>query len=799
MHGFGWTLTSFVGRAEAVRDLAAMLADQRLVTVAGPGGVGKTRLAGEVARQVAPRFADGVWQVELAGVRDPALVAPAVAAALEVRDQPEVPVTEALTRVLARRQLLLVLDNCEHVIGAAAALCADLAAGCDDLRILATSREPLRIAGEASYRLAPLALPDPAVPADVGACEAVTLFAERASHADAHFALDGQSLTTVSRLVERLDGMPLAIELAAARAEALGVTQLLDRIDNRFKVLVSGDRLAAVRQQSLAATVQWSYELLDQHEQQVFRALSVFPGPFTLEAVEAVAGADAEQAALRLVDCSLLNPPQAGPDGRFRYSMLETLRAYGGRLLAGAGEQDAATTALASYALALADRAATGLQTGQGELAAARLLDAEDATMRQVLAWAVRRDPALATRLAIDLARWWFLRGRLAGQYPLLSELVDSAGAGSASHDSARWCAIRFWLGWTALYSADLASALGHFTTAIDVMAHQAPSGTLVDCLTGRALTLLNLGRSDDAMAEARRSLDLAREIAYPAGEPLALACLSLAAENAGDLDLAVSLARQAEQDTRDIPGWIARARSNTVTGVLTAAGDFAGADQICSAGIAKSRQAGDLLNLAPLLTKMTMLDLAAGRIDDAAAHLREALEVNLQAGGRGDVLNDLSCCGFLCVARSRNADAVTIWSACLSLIRQAGYEEPPADALRREAPLREARRALGPAQARAAERRGAAMSRETATEYALMLAAADPRQPALPSELDKLSGRERELVALVARGRTDAQIATELYISLSTVRSHLDRIRDKTGCRRRADLTRMALSETLV
>ena len=418
VHGFGSALASFIGRGDAVRDVAAMLEEHRLVTVAGPGGVGKTRLAAEVASRVAPRFADGVWQAELAGVRDPALVASVVAVAVEVRDQPGIPVVEALARVLGRRQMLLVLDNCEHVIGAVAELCATLAAACDDLRILTTSREPLRIAGEATYRLAPLALPDPADPAGVAASEAVMLFAERARKADAHFLLEGQNLAAVARLVGRLDGMPLAIELAAARVEALGVIQLLDRIDDRFKMLVSGDRLASGRQQSLAATVQWSYELLDEREQRLFRALSVFPGPFTLDAVEAVAGAGADQSVLRLVDCSLVSPPQAGVDGRFRYAMLETLRAYGSTLLAAAGEYEAAAAGLAAYALRIADQAGIGLQTGPGELAAARLLDAEDAALRQVLAWATAQDRAVASRLAVNLARWWFLRGRLARPVP---------------------------------------------------------------------------------------------------------------------------------------------------------------------------------------------------------------------------------------------------------------------------------------------------------------------------------------------------------------------------------------------
>jgi predicted ATPase len=291
LHGFPASLTSFVGRAQATGEIAAQLAEYRLVTLTGPGGAGKTRLAGHVARRVAGRFADGVWLAELAGVRDPAQVPAAMAAALGIHDLPAVAAADALAHALAQRQLLLVLDNCEQVIGAAAEVCGRLLLGADDVRVLATSREPLRIAGEARYRLGPLTLPDPENPEGrTGLAneesEAVTLFADRARQVEPNFVLDTQTRTTVAQLVARLDGMPLAIELAAARVDALGVTQLLDRMDDRFALLVDGDRLAEQRQRSLAAAVRWSYELLDDDEQRAFRALSAFPGPFTLAGAE---------------------------------------------------------------------------------------------------------------------------------------------------------------------------------------------------------------------------------------------------------------------------------------------------------------------------------------------------------------------------------------------------------------------------------------------------------------------------------------------------------------------------------
>jgi predicted ATPase len=355
VHGFPAVLTRFIGRDGPLREVAGLLERYRLVTVTGPGGAGKTRLAGQVARRAAGQFADRAWLVELAPVQDEAQVAGVVAAALGVREQPGVPAGEAVAQVLARQQVLLVLDNCEHVIGAAAALCAGLLAACDDVRVLATSREPLAVAGEARYRPGPLTLPSPGETAEDGGSEAVALFTDRARAADADFTLDEQTGAGVARLVRRLDGMPLAIELAAARVESLGVAQLVDRLDDRFELLAGGDRLAAPRQRSLAATVEWSYRLLDESEQRVFRAVAVFPAGFTLEAAEAVAGRGAGPVVLRLVDCSLLVPPRAGPDGRARYSMLETLRAYGARLLAAAGEQDQVAATLAGWALGVAE------------------------------------------------------------------------------------------------------------------------------------------------------------------------------------------------------------------------------------------------------------------------------------------------------------------------------------------------------------------------------------------------------------------------------------------------------------
>jgi DNA-binding CsgD family transcriptional regulator len=378
------------------------------------------------------------------------------------------------------------------------------------------------------------------------------------------------------------------------------------------------------------------------------------------------------------------------------------------------------------------------------------------------------------------------------GQYPLLRETAGRAAPGSGG-----WCDAQCWLGQAAVLSGDLAGALGHYTAVRDAIGDRGPARALVDCLCGRSVALSNLGRTAEAAEEGGRALAMAREAGYPAGEAQALKSLIIAAYVAGDLSGTVQLAWQAEQIPADIPGWIARNCTQWLIEMLTEAGDLAAAQNVCEAGLARSRDAGDLRNLAVLLMQMATLDLRAGRVGDAAAHLREALQITARAGDRLDLLDVLDCCAHLCAATRRRAEALTVWAAHAALIRHEGLMDDPLMRRRRE-PLSKARQALGPARTRAAEERGTALSLATAAEYALMLTS-PAQQPAGIPDPGKLSARERQLVTLIAQGRTDAQIAAQLSISIHTVSSHLGRIRDKTGCRRRADLTRLALQAGLV
>jgi predicted ATPase/class 3 adenylate cyclase/DNA-binding CsgD family transcriptional regulator len=795
VRGLAPALTTFVGRAGAVEEVCGLLDSRRLVTVTGPGGVGKTRLAAEVARQVAGRFADGACLVELAAVQEPALVPAAVAAALGIPQAPGLSAAESLAVALARQQVLLVLDNCEHIIAAAADLCDMLLPAADDVRILATSQEPLRVAGEARYRLPPLSLSRSDEPVEADESEAVSLFADRARRVDPHFSLDPESVPVVARLVARLDGMPLAIELAAARVEALGVEQLLERLDDRFALLASGDRRAAARQRSLAAAVDWSYQLLSGEEQQAFRQLSVFPGPFTLEAAKAVAGPRAESAVLHLVDCSLISPPRTGPDGRARYLMLETLRAYGADRLSEAGEQPTAAAKLAGYALQVAEQTAEDMQTGAGELAAGRWLDAEDATMQQALTWALEHQPSVAVRLAPALAPWWVTRGRATAGYSLLRAAAEHA---EPADDA--WPVAQYWLGYLANLAGDFLGALKHYALALKAVADDPRSPVLVDATSGRANCLLNLRRTAEAAEEADQAVELARAIGYPAGEARALMDLSAAAQYAGDEENALRWARQATRiDPRAIPGRLARQINHGLADILVDMGDLAAAEDSCVTELDRARQAGDLHSQSSCLNLLAELDQRAGRIPEAARHLREALEISIRIGSLLRVIACLNNCGHLCAATRRWADAVTMWAVYIASLKELGMSDLPAAAQRRQEPLRTAQQALGPDRTRAAEKRGQEMTLATASELAMLLTGTDSQPSQVPPELEKLNPKERELVVLVAQGRTNAEIAGQLHLSEGTVRSRLDQIRDKAGCSRRTDLIGLALQASLV
>ncbi|MEV6037822.1 BTAD domain-containing putative transcriptional regulator [Nonomuraea sp. NPDC052116] len=430
-------LTSFVGRAEELRELAALPAGSRLVTLTGPGGTGKTRLAVEASGRVPGE----VCFVDLSALSDGAQVAPAVAAALGLREPG--PPEDRLVAALADRPVLVILDNCEQVVADAAGLAHRLLAACPALRILATSREALGITGEVLFLVGQLAVPAPdAALAEALACPAVRLFADRAAAVRHGFVVDAATIGAVRRICAALDGLPLAIELAAARLRSFTLDEVDARLADRFRLLSRGERTAAPRHQTLRAVVDWSWGLLDPDEQALARRLTVFAGGVTLADAERVcgldgpAGADDVAAVLAgLVDKSLVE----AHDGRYR--MLETVREYCAERLAETGEREECLRAHAECFTALAEAADHHLR-GPGQLDRLARLDAEHGNLLAALGWAVTADPPLAARLIAALSWFWWLRGLRGEAAPLAARLLGEHAPGAEQAEEYACCVV---------------------------------------------------------------------------------------------------------------------------------------------------------------------------------------------------------------------------------------------------------------------------------------------------------------------------------------------------------------------
>ena len=443
-------LTRLIGRGDEVDGILRALGRRRLVTLVGLGGVGKTRLALEAGGRVAGQFSHGVWFVDLAPLTDETLVPRAVAAVLRVEERLGRSLTETLVNALRDRTMLLVLDNCEHVIEACAVLVEALLRTCPDLRILATSREALRILGEVSWQVSPLAIPPDGQslsPELLGDLPSVRLFVERAEEARPDFVLSEHNAEAVALICRRLDGLPLLLELAAARVSVLGVHEIADRLDDRFRLLTTGSRTAPPRQQALRAALDWSFDLLTAPERAVFRRISAFPGSFTLDAGCRVAGAgeaepfgpslsaqtpgpDAVDTLVRLVSRSLvrLEPELPGPVFEARYRLLETVQHYARERLQEAGETELAQARHAAWCTELAERAEP-LLLGPEQVTWLVRMDQEYGNVRAALAWCVEHDPPLGLRLAASLWQFWRVRLYLSEGRQWLERLLAAVPA----------------------------------------------------------------------------------------------------------------------------------------------------------------------------------------------------------------------------------------------------------------------------------------------------------------------------------------------------------------------------------
>ena len=430
-------LTSFIGRWEETEEVEHLVSTTRLVTLIGSGGVGKTRMAYQVAAELLPDFSDGALVVELGPLADPTLVAQQVLSALGVPEEPGRDHAETLVASLSRRHLLLVLDGCEHLLLACARLAEILLRSCPKVRILATSREPLKIAGETMWRVPSLSVPDPAavrLGVDIEKFDAVRLFIERALQSKADFAVTASNAAAIVQVCQRLGGIPLALELAATRVKVLSCEQIAVRLNDQFRLLTGGARNVLPRHQTLRAAVDWSHDLLSAREQALFRRLSVFAGGFVLEAAEAICCLDQCEPddildlLASLVDKSLVAVEERGV--RVRYRLSETLRQYGAERLTEAEEATELSDRLLQWSLAEAERAEPELK-GPEQGAFLDLLEDEHDNLRAALGWALKRgDTPDGIRLAVTLSRFWLVRGYLSeGRRWLESSLAASPDA----------------------------------------------------------------------------------------------------------------------------------------------------------------------------------------------------------------------------------------------------------------------------------------------------------------------------------------------------------------------------------
>jgi predicted ATPase/class 3 adenylate cyclase len=687
-HNLPVQLTSFVGRAADLSTVTGLVAGHRLVTLIGAGGAGKTRLALQAGGDLLEDFGDGVWFVDLAPLTDPSLVPTAVATAVGVGGVPGRALVDTIAEHLATRTTLVILDNCEHLVGAASKLVDQLLRGAVGLRILATSREGLGVPGELVWRVPSLSAPDPdgaRTAASAGRFEAVQLFCDRAEAQRPGFALTDDNADAIGHICRRLDGVPLAIELAAARVKVLAPDDLLARLEDRFRVLTGGSRTALPRQQTLRATVDWSHDLLGEAERVLFRRLTLFAGGFDLDACEAVCGTDRLAGELvldllgGLVDKSLATV-EVNPHGEVRYSVLETLRQYGREKLEAAGEADAVGDAHLRWYLDLAERAYAGRIAAEAVWLARLERDLDN--LRAALDRARGVDPDAELRLAGALSWLWYLH-------------TEHASEGRAR----------------------LAHVLDGRNETTAVMAR---------ALSGAAMTANWAGNPTEAASLAERSIEIWRGLGDELELGLALEALGWAKFFIGDVEGALAPMEESVACMRRIGDRRLINRATVALGqVLVPLNDFETGEPLAQETLAVGRELGAPRDIHYSLHYLGDYALVRGNGTEALGWYAQSMEAALAYGNVAEAALELEALAMALAAGDRREEAVRLGAAAAARMAELGFDTSGVAwwTRLRERFLGAAREALDEPMATALAAEGRAMGWDAARAEALALA----------------------------------------------------------------------------
>jgi predicted ATPase/DNA-binding CsgD family transcriptional regulator len=742
--------TSFVGRRRELAELREKLAAARLVSLVGPGGVGKTRLAIRIANDLGRRFAGGAWLVELAEIRDPYLIANAVVASLDLRDQAA---TEPLALVLSYlkdKELLLVVDNCEHLLRAAAQLVSDVIRAAPDVRVIATSREPLSVSGEHVVPVPPLELPsanESQLLPQLRQNEAIMLFTQRAVAASGRFELTASNQAAVVDLCRRLDGLPLAIELAAVRTRVLSIDQIIDRLSDRFALLTGGSRAALPRQQTLRTTIDWSYELLSTEERTLLRRLCVFAGGFTLEDAEAVCASDEVPAAhaldllSSLVDKSLVMKEDT--KGLAWYRLHETMREYADVKLREAGEEEVVEERCTEYYVSRCQRSAADARYGLVKWL--EWMDLEIDNVRSVLQHCLtHQDFTRGMDLASSLVWYWITRATTEGVRWLDALLAPERGL----PESRGWA--YFVRGLLAVLQADPATA----------------KPALVRAVTA--------AQSVGQLSLLSNSLSMA----------------SIAANMAGDRPPAGRLLEEAQVVTTgldDIPATLALLQAQAFNGFSE--GDLGTVRSASTEGERLSREVGDLYTLEVWLMNLGFAALISRDLDESELRFAEALRIAHQIDDRLAQSALLAAFGFHSASSGQARHAAQLLGAAETVRTGAGASVMPFVAPSLAEAEESAIAALGPSKFKAEFEAGKRLSRDSAVALALGESAHVAPMASDDVGAGVLGKREAEVARLVADGLSNKQIGGRLFISDRTVESHVRSILNKLGFNSRAQI----------